>query len=124
MRTARALLGGHWLSVWVAETLEEQQRGLQGFPPLRGSEGMYFPREPPGPMRISMMSVAFPIDVLFFRRGRLAKIIRNLEPGDRNVWTYGDWHRGECSGVLELRGGWVRDRGLDVVLESPLLVSV
>jgi len=116
MRTAVLRVGGAPpLRVWVAETLEEQRRGLQGFAPLGDGEGMYFPCR--DVMSIAMLSVGFPIDILSFDwRSRLAQIVDVVQPGDARVWSFG------CSGVLEVRGGWARTYGVQI--GDPLVASL
>jgi uncharacterized membrane protein (UPF0127 family) len=66
-----------------------------------------------------MGEVSFPIDVIFFRRGCVAKIVRSLLPGDKGVYTS---PRNECSGVLEVAGGWVSRYG--VRFDVPLFVAL
>jgi uncharacterized membrane protein (UPF0127 family) len=111
------VLGGNRLECLVSETVTEQAVGLQGVSFLHDQEGMYFPFYPPRFARFAMGSVSFPIDILFFRGGFLNKVVGLVRPGQ-----LGDWTLANCSGVLEVRGGWTRDHGVE--LGAPLLGSL
>lgn len=109
-------LGPTELLCIVVESPDQQAQGLQGRAYLLDSEGMYFPMALPGLAEFVMGGVTFPIDIIFFRAGRVAKIVGNIPPGHQGRWSLTD-----CSGVLEVRGGWARDHVLQ--LGTPLIAS-
>lgn len=98
----RVQLGRWGLSCWVATTADEHRLGLQLFDDnLAEHRALYLPYVPPQHVTIVMGMVSFPIDIVFLRDGRVARIVRSVPPLHSGQWSLSD-----CSGVLELRGGW------------------
>lgn len=94
----------------VAQTSQEQARGLQGREPLAADEGMLFPFTPPRAATFHMGSVAFPIDIVFAdAAGRVGRIVHQAEPGSRARWTHP-----ASSAVVELQGGACAREGIDI----------
>lgn len=117
MKTRVLVLGSRRLDCLIAETPLEQATGLEGHAFLHDWQGMYFPMFPARRAVFAMAGVPFPIDILFFRAGHLAKAISNVPPGHPGRWSFEP-----CSGVLEVRGGWTLDHGIKV--GAPLLGSL
>lgn len=117
MRRVRLSVGtGPILTAWVAETSMERAVGLQIVRGLRDDQGMYFLLTPPDPARFSMMSVTFPIDMIFFRSGRVLQIVSSIPPGHPGTWEISDG-----SGMLEVRGGWAHD--YNIMVGDPIFMS-
>lgn len=93
----------------VTRTPEEYQAGLERTRSLSDAEGMYFPYDPPRAASFHMGKVSFSIDILFFQGPRVAKIVKDIQPGQPGTWGL----KG-CSGVLEVRGGWADAYGIRV----------
>lgn len=106
VRTAVVRFGRHPVVCEVADTVEAQAKGLQGEPPLADGEGMLFPYSSQRRLQFHMGSVAFPIDIVFVRRGRIARIVANVQPGAQGSWgAQGD-------AVVEVPGGWCARAGI------------
>jgi uncharacterized membrane protein (UPF0127 family) len=90
----------------VCSTRQEFMNGLQGYPGLSDDQGMWFPYFDES-ASVHMASVTFPIDVIFFRGDRIAKIVANIQPGTPGIWSLDP-----CDGVLEMRGGWCSSYGV------------
>lgn len=118
MRRVRLSFGtGPILTAWLAETSGEQRWGLQGLTRrLRDDEGMYFSVRSGSTARFSMMSVTFPIDMIFFRSGRVLQIVSSIPPGHPGTWEISDG-----SGMLEVRGGWAHD--YNIMVGDPIFMS-
>lgn len=101
-------VGNVVLNCAVCEKSNEFYNGLQGFRCLSDDQGMFFPYDGQT-ATFHMGTVSFPIDIVFTQRGRISKIIRNVQPG-----TLGQWSSRNCSGVLEVRGVWCADYNVDI----------
>jgi uncharacterized protein len=67
--------------VEVAETGEQQARGLMFRKSLAPDRGMVFPRDPPGDASFWMKNTLIPLDMIFIRTdGTIARIAENTVP--------------------------------------------
>lgn len=103
-------LGGVDVRVVVADEPAEWSRGLQGYDELEPGEGMLFIFDESRERTFAMMSVAFPIDVVFISEDSIVTAIEPLEPGETRLVT----SPGPAPYVLELPQGWAADEGIGV----------
>src|SRR5277367_2188300 len=101
-------VGTSVLDCIVNETADQYLTGLQKTRGLTDKQGMFFPYENKM-VTFHMGTVSFPIDIIFIRDGAIAKIIGNVQPGARGLWSLEN-----CMGVLETRGGWCADHGANI----------
>jgi uncharacterized membrane protein (UPF0127 family) len=102
---------GHVFNVWLADTPERQQQGLMFVRDLPADEGMLFVHRQPRVAGMWMKNTYIALDMLFIdARGQVVDIFERTVP--HSLQTIGS--RQPVKGVLELRGGEVRRRGLRV----------
>lgn len=102
-------LGRCTIACVVAASAEEQQRGLQGVTALAEGEGMLFPYRPERDVVFHMGQVAFPIDLVFARRGEIVRVVHDARPGARERWS-----ERKCSAVIEVPGGFCARNGVEI----------
>ena len=101
--------GDHRFTVEVADSPEQQERGLMFRTSLRGDRGMIFPYDPPREASFWMKNTLIPLDLVFIDAGgRVARIARNATPMSLDPIPSGV----PVSGVLELRGGRAAELGI------------
>ncbi len=109
----------HRFTVEVAETPEQQSRGMMFRTSMAPDRGMLFPFDPPRFGSFWMRNTLIPLDMIFIRAdGTIDRIAENRPPQDDTPTTSG----GIVSAVLELPGGTAARLGLDesgVVRWSP-----
>jgi len=94
--------GRHDFTVELAETPEQQIRGLMYRESLDSNAGILFHYPVPRPTAMHMANVAFPLDMLFLDdTGEVIKIIAYAQPGSRRVLN-ADF---TVAAVLEIPGG-------------------
>jgi len=100
----------HRFTVEVAQTPEQQERGLMYRPKVGPDEGMIFPFSPPRPAAFWMRNTMVPLDMLFIRaNGTIARIAVNTVPySEDNVTSGGE----PVASVLELAGGRTVELGI------------
>lgn len=103
-------LGAEEVRVYVADEPAEWTRGLQGYDPLDPGEGMLFAFDESRERTFAMMSVTFPIDVVFVGDDLTVTAIEPLDPGDTRLVT----SPGPAPYVLELPQGWAAEQGIEV----------
>lgn len=109
-----ATLGNQRLVCEVASTPAEKSIGLQRHAGLHDDEGMFFPFQGQH-VQFHMGVVRFPIDIVFCSQGRVSHVVHNIQPGAPGRWG------ARCDGVIEVRGGWCDEHGVDV--GSPVRVG-
>ena len=94
----------------LAETREEQAKGLMYRTELGPDEAMIFPSEPPTARSFWMKNTPIPLDIIFIGTdGRILNIAAMTEPYSlESVYS-----TGSTSGVLELRGGRAAELGIE-----------
>ncbi|GLT01928.1 hypothetical protein GCM10007897_33300 [Sphingobium jiangsuense] len=97
------------LSLEIALTQAEQEKGLMHRRSLGRGEGMLFPVLPPRAVSFWMKGTPFSLDLLFVRPdGRIARVAEKAKPGDATP-IFADE---PVAAVLELRGGDARALGI------------
>jgi len=100
----RAWLGDRWIYFEIARTPSQQATGLMFRSGLSRDRGMFFPFDPPRPVRFWMRNVEISLDMLFVRDGRIVSISADVPPCTTLTCpTYGP--NVEVDGVIELAGG-------------------
>jgi len=108
------------IALEVADTPEEQSKGLQLRPPLPPLRGMWFPYSPPSLARFWMHRTPEPLDMLFVRGGQVVAIEAHTPPCLRlPCRSYGP-HQ-EVDGVLELAAG--QAEALGIAVGSPVRIE-
>lgn len=104
----RLRVGNQALTVEVARTPEEQQRGLMEREVLPEDVGMLFPSERPEQKVFWMKNTRIPLDMLWIRDGVVIGMTPNVQPepgvGDEDLRRYPS--PGAVTAVLEVNGGW------------------
>jgi len=92
----------HHFRVEVAQTDEEQARGLMFREKMGPDEGMIFPHEPPRVASFWMKNTVLPLDIVFIGTDhRISNVSANAAPYSLEPRT----SEGLTIGVLELNGG-------------------
>ena len=97
--------------IWLADTPERSQQGLMFVRELPPDRGMLFPLANERVMSMWMKNTYIPLDMLFIGRdGRIMSIAADTTPLSTAIIDSG----APVYGVLELRGGESRRRGIRV----------
>lgn len=80
LRTVQLRINDTVLTVEVAETREQQEKGLAFRPSLGANEGMLFWYNSPRPRRLWVYGVNFPVDMVFIRGNRVVDYQENIPP--------------------------------------------
>jgi uncharacterized membrane protein (UPF0127 family) len=100
--------------VWVADTEARQRQGLMFVRDLPADQGMLFIHPAPRPAAFWMKNTYIPLDMLFIGRGgRIVSIAENTTPLSTAIVDSG----APVLGVLELRGGESRRRGIRIGID-------
>ena len=92
----------HSFTVEIAQTPEEQARGLMFRRSLAPNAGMLFPLDPPRQASFWMKNTLIPLDMIFIRAdGRIERIAARTIPGSETPVA----SHGPVVAVLELAGG-------------------
>ena len=95
--------------VELAQSLQEQAKGLMFRTELGADEGMLFPFDPPKPASFWMRNTVIPLDLLFIAPdGRISNIAAQAKPYDETKLR----SDGSVKAVLELRGGRAAELGI------------
>ena len=119
MRVVTVRIGlGNFLRARMVESFPEAARGLSSEYYLGDDQGMVFPSSVVGQYPTLVFDQTnIPLDVLWISGGRISGVERNVQPhsagGVRPV--------NPIDYALELRGGYVSDRG--IALGDPVLLS-
>lgn len=100
----------HRFNVEVAQSADEQARGLMFRQSLEPDSGMLFPMVPPRPAGFWMKNTLIPLDMLFIRPdGSIARIAVNTTPHSLESIRVSE----PVAAVLELAGGRTLQLGID-----------
>jgi uncharacterized membrane protein (UPF0127 family) len=99
----------HRFRAYLAETPEQQARGLMFVPALPADEGMLFAYDRPQHVSMWMKNTLIPLDMLFIRSdGTIANIAQRTVPGSLAAIS----SKGKVRAVLELNGGTAARLGI------------
>lgn len=112
--TATVMLRGETLSVLVAKTGHQHERGLGQRESLAPYEGMLFLFDLPKEYVFIMRDMAFPIDIVWFNEGKVVDIAPSVqpEPGVPVERLKRYIPRKPATIVLELPAGWAASHNL------------
>lgn len=114
-RGARAVIGDTELSVTVANSPIDQQRGLAGRTMLAENEGMIFLFSEPRLATFWMKGMLMPIDIIWIKNGLVIGVEKNAPPPpavayDFDLALYNSPERVDA--VLEVAAGFAERRGI------------
>lgn len=117
VQTERYVLAGKKIDVEVAETLEQQFRGLGGREDIGSADAMLFPFAFKGKHGFVMRDMQFAIDIVWLNDGVVVDIAPNVQPEsfaaeehELTVYT----PRDAANAVLEFEAGWVKKHDLKI----------
>jgi uncharacterized protein len=71
---------GKTIHLEVAETEEQQDKGLMYRTSLASDRGMLFPLNPPQQVSFWMKNTLIPLDIIFIRDGQVKSVLHNVPP--------------------------------------------
>lgn len=92
----------------VASTVRQKRQGLQG-KTLDQGEGLFFPYAGPTDVVFHQGSVSYPLDIIFVRNSRVAKIEADTRVGGSDKWGCS-----ACESVIETLGGFCFENDVNV----------
>ena len=109
--TAKADINGEMIELEVAQTPEQQAKGLMYRLSLEKNRGMLFPFAPPLMARFWMKNVSIPLDMIFLKDGIVKAVLLNVPPCDADPCpVYGP--NTMVNQVIELAGGRAKELGV------------
>lgn len=109
--TIRTKTGDRHYRVEIADTQQQQERGLMHRRALAKDGGMLFVQQRERVMRMWMKDTPIPLDMLFIdRHGKIVYIAHNAAPNSADIITTPTLVRA----VLELAGGSAKARHIEV----------
>jgi len=78
-----ATISDETISLTIADTKEEREKGLSGRDSLGENEGMLFTFDNPGFYGFWMRDMSFPIDIIFMNDGTVITMYENVEPPEK-----------------------------------------
>ena len=91
------------VSLEVAITAAEKEKGLMNRPSLPNNRGMVFIFRPPRQVTFWMKDTLIPLDMIFINKGKIVKIAKNAEPNQTTtLYSSGK----EVTEVVEVNGGF------------------
>jgi uncharacterized membrane protein (UPF0127 family) len=113
LQKATMVVDGHPLSVEVALTEEEQQRGLSFRDHLGENEGMLFRFTEVQPLTFWMRGMKFPLDIIFLRDNAVVDVANDVQPpAVTNGVPAVVSSIGPADSVLEINAGTAKKLGL------------
>jgi uncharacterized membrane protein (UPF0127 family) len=110
LRTTTITVGGHEVTVEVAESDAERQRGLMGRDSLREDHGMLFVYPESRILSFWMVNTRIPLDIAFIDRSGVIVDIQQMDPQSDEQHT----SREEAMYALEMAAGWFEEHGVEV----------
>jgi uncharacterized protein len=111
---ATATIAGHKVNLEVTRTIPEQAKGLMYRPALPDDRGMLFNFIPPRPVAFWMKNVPVSLDMVFMLSGKVVAIANSAPPCKTEPCPVYPSEGVVVDSVIELRSGWVKDKGLKV----------
>lgn len=99
------------VSLEVAVTDEEKNKGLMNRPSLDKNHGMVFIFRPARKVTFWMKDTLIPLDMIFIRNGKIVKIVKNAIPNQTEVLYPSDF---ETTEVVEVNGGYADSHMISV----------
>ncbi|HBC41332.1 MAG TPA: DUF192 domain-containing protein [Pseudanabaena sp.] len=110
--TAIAKIAGREIQLEVANTPQEQEKGLMFRPPLADDRGMLFPFNPARPVAFWMKNTPSPLDMIFLLDGKVVAIARNATTCKANPCPIYPENGVVADNVIEVRAGLTTEMGL------------
>ncbi|MFN9609708.1 MAG: DUF192 domain-containing protein [Pseudanabaena sp.] len=110
--TAIAKIAGREIQLEVANTSQEQEKGLMFRPPLADDRGMLFPFNPARPVAFWMKNTPSPLDMIFLLDGKVVAIARNATTCNANPCPIYPENGVVADNVIEVRAGLTTEMGL------------
>ena len=113
--SAKVNIAGEIIELEVAQTPEEQSKGLMFREELPDNRGMFFPFTSPRITRFWMKNCLVPLDMIFLKDGKVVAIADNVPPCDtasEDCPVYGP--NVLVDGVIELRSGRAKELNLEM----------
>lgn len=104
-------IGGIALKAKIANTLQEQTRGLAGRHNLNDREGMLFVYNQPTEPRFWMKGMLIPIDIIWIANNRVIGIENNIQPDGGTIFYRPP---SPIDYVLEVSSGWSERNNINV----------
>lgn len=111
VRSTQLQVGSTPLTVEIAQTQVEQQRGLSGRINLAPNAGMLFIFSAPGQYRFWMKDMAFPLDFLWLRSGTIIEITSNVPVPTSSVPLFYQPSQ-PIDMVIEVNSGWAAQHAI------------
>lgn len=114
--TADLRVGEEIVTVQVAKTLYQQNKGLGGRETIGKHEGMLFPFDTTARHAIVMRDMEFSIDIVWLMNGKVVDMAPSvpIEPGAKEGELRRYYPRAEANAVLELPAGKAAEYGLSI----------
>ena len=110
--TATATISGREIQLEVANTPQEQAKGLMFRPPLADDRGMLFPFTPARPVAFWMKNTPSPLDIIFLLDGEVKAIARNVTICKSDPCPVYPEGGVIADNVIEVRAGLTQEIGL------------
>jgi uncharacterized protein len=110
--TATASISGREIQLEVANTPNEQEKGLMFRPPLEDDRGMLFIFKPARPVAFWMKNTPSPLDIIFLLDGEVKAIARNATTCKSDPCPIYPEGGVVADSVIEVRSGLTQEIGL------------
>ncbi|WP_231663889.1 DUF192 domain-containing protein [Pseudanabaena sp. 'Roaring Creek'] len=110
--TATATISGKEIQLEVANSPDEQEKGLMFRPPLTDDRGMLFPFIPARPVAFWMKNTPSPLDIIFLLNGEVKAIARNATTCKSDPCPIYPEGGVVADNVIEVRSGLTQELGL------------
>lgn len=110
MRVTTLRVGGEEVTVEVAETEGQRQRGLMGRDSLREDHGMLFVYSRPQTLSFWMRNTDIPLDIAYISQDGVIVDIQHMEPHTDEQHP----SREPALYALEMARGWFEEHGVEV----------
>jgi uncharacterized membrane protein (UPF0127 family) len=114
--TQTITIAGHKLNVQVAQTVQDQEKGLGGRGFLAENDGMLFLFAAPGKVAFWMKDTLIPLDFIWIKDGKVAEITPDVQPepnvSDSSLHIY--LPAEEIDSTIEVNAGWAAKNEIKV----------
>jgi hypothetical protein len=111
-KQVKVLLGEEELNVWVSETNKEKARGLSGTEKMEENEGMLFIFPIESTPSFWMKEMFFPVDIVWINSEK--EIIEITEKVFPESYPELIIPQNKIKYVVEVVGGWTKDKGVKI----------